>query len=329
MDDGITPSSKNGHKMQLEDLRSSLENLYDHGFSLVSLERWISGDLDVPEGRRPIVLTMDDLFFRNQILLGKDGEPDPETGIGVIWQFSKEHQDFGFHLSLFSILGDKYYPSDPAYDPDWEKEFAEVVVWLIEHDAMIYNHTYRHGYLGLVDNPVSMDTFMEQLKQNDMRLRELLAIADREDLTAKVDNILALPGGIPPQSQKDMDTLLSYRNPEGLPLQAIMHIYSAATDPIDLTYLLSPFSQEFDPFSIPRITGTLYYINYLIGHSDQFPIARYCELTLDENRIMEDSYLASQIEEAVQNKNCPSGIYFMDGRMFDATTLPVTLISHP
>ncbi|MBM3152516.1 MAG: hypothetical protein FJZ96_10010, partial [Chloroflexi bacterium] len=66
--DGISPSDKSGHKMQLGDLRASLENLYDAGFSLVSLEDWLSGDLTVPSGRRPLVLTMDDLFYTNQIL---------------------------------------------------------------------------------------------------------------------------------------------------------------------------------------------------------------------------------------------------------------------
>ena len=158
-----TSSDLSGHKIQLGDLRASLQSLYDSGFSLISLADWLAGNLTVPAGRRPLILTMDDLFFTNQILLDESGQPSPDTGIGVIWQFYQEHPDFGFHLALFAILGDKFYPFDPQYSSEpqhlgqnWESEFAQTIVWCLENDALVYNHTYLHGYLSYVDNLFSV-----------------------------------------------------------------------------------------------------------------------------------------------------------------------------
>jgi hypothetical protein len=83
---------------------------------LIPLKDWLEGDFIIPEGRKPLVITLDDLWFGNQIFIRDDGTPSPNSGIGVLWQFSQENPDFGFHAALFAINGDKYYPEREVGD---------------------------------------------------------------------------------------------------------------------------------------------------------------------------------------------------------------------
>ena len=69
--------SSNSVKVRYEDWGIQLQALYDAGYSLVSLEDWMKGKVIVPEGRRPLIFSMDDLFFRNQILLDENGNIEP------------------------------------------------------------------------------------------------------------------------------------------------------------------------------------------------------------------------------------------------------------
>jgi hypothetical protein len=318
-----TPSDTSGHKMTLGDLKNTLQKLYDSGFSLISLSDWISGNLSVPEGRRPLILTMDDLFFRNQILLDDSGQPRTDTGIGVIWQFSQEHPNFGFHLSLFAVMGDKYFPSDPQYDPDWESKMVATIVWCLENSAMVYNHTYLHGYLSNVENPISMTEFLDQLRQNDEAVRYFLNLAGRQDLIPLLGNIIALPGGAQPQSEADWESLREYKNPEGVSVQAILGIASAAADPARLEYLASPYNTIFNKFRIPRLVANLFYLDFLDEHNTEFPEGQVCTLKIEKSRLGDDQILSEQIGFAVDSGACPAGLYYAHGLLFDARVSPI------
>jgi len=94
------------HKIRKRDFLDGLEALNQAGFTLIHLEDWINGDLYVPEGRRPLVFTMDDLFYNNQIRMDENGEPRRDTGLSFAWEYGQEHPEFGFKWALFSNLGD-------------------------------------------------------------------------------------------------------------------------------------------------------------------------------------------------------------------------------
>ena len=100
-----------------------------------------------------------------------------------------------------------------------------------------------------------------------------------------------------------------------------MQVYSAATDPLDLTYLTSPFDPAFDKYMLPRITGTLYYIQYVVNQRDMFPVSQTCDLELDETRLGDPSYLLEQIQSAIQTDACPPGIYILENQIFDVRTV--------
>lgn len=313
--------SKNGRstatRVRLSDFRAELERLYQSGYTAIPLHRWLAGDLRVPDNRRPIILTMDDLFYGNQIRLGDDNIPSTETGLGVAWEFYQEHPDFGFHWALFSSLGDKTYGD--SSNPEWQLKLAEVIVWLIEHDAMIYNHTYTHANLAQTDPP----GITWSLSMNDKYLYKLLTLAGREDLIPQLGNIFAVPFGKWPRDAQGETTLINYKTPSGIPLQAIMdadYIYRP-------NFMPPPYASQFNRWRVPRIVATLSAIDYLVENSEKVPVAKSCQLgPLEQLRSDDTDYLAEQIHLAVEQQRCPQGIYATERFVFRAHGSQVELL---
>jgi len=299
-------------KTRLGDFRAHLESLYSSGYSLVSLSDWLEGNLHVSEGRRPLILTIDDLFFADQISLTEGGEPSLESGLGVLWYFYLEHPDFGFHVALFPNLGDKLYPGG-------EGELARVIAWCIDHDAIPYNHFYMHPRLDLTKPrwiPV-------EAERNDIYLRELLSMVEREDLISYLGNIIALPYSVWPNSKAGRDALFSYVSPEGVPLQAVLEADYA----VRAKYLLPPFSPDFDPWHVPRIVGTQQAIDLLTEHVELFPVSRKCEVgPLDDSRIQDQTYLEDQVLETHHKGNCPDGVYILQGWIYQVDESGLNLL---
>ena len=155
--------------------KSNLQLLYDNGFSLVSLDDWLDGTFVVPEGRKPLILTIDDFWSADQLFIDEDGTPSPYSGVGILWRFSKDHPDFGFAVSGFSNMGDKFFAdtlltSEQRFIRDsddnstiWRDKLSEAMVWAFENGVEPYNHTYTHVQL---DKTAPQD-IQYQLLQND------------------------------------------------------------------------------------------------------------------------------------------------------------------
>jgi hypothetical protein len=111
--DDSSPNS-DANKIRLSDFRAHLETIHALDFVFVSLADWLKGDLRVPAGKSPLIFTMDDLFFNNQITLGEDGQPTTASGIGVWWDFYLQPPDLGFKGALFTNLGDNSTPAPTA-----------------------------------------------------------------------------------------------------------------------------------------------------------------------------------------------------------------------
>lgn len=311
-----TSEYSTGHKVRVSDLWNQLEELNAAGFTLVAVEDWIAGNISVPPGRRPLIISMDDLFFNNQITLDENGDPSPDTAIGIFWSFAQEHPEFGFHLALFASLGDKIY-AGPDY-PDWEARLARAIAWCLDHGASVYNHTYQHVRLDKTD-PVGVKS---ELRRNDLYLRELLALIHREDLFPKLGDMLALPYGFWPDAN-GVYIIKNYVTPENVPMQAVFVIDNNER----AGFVPPPYSPKFDRYKIPRIAARPVTIQYLVDHQADFPAADSCRLgPLDPSRRSDASYIAEQIEQAVNSEQCPVGVYALDGRIFDARPLKVTLI---
>jgi hypothetical protein len=302
-------------KMRLGDFRLHLESLYESGYSLVSLGDWLAWDLQVPPGRRPLVLTIDDLFFADQISLTEAGEPSPDSGIGVLWQFSQAHPDFGFAVALFPNLGDKLYLGG-------EDALARVIVWCIENNAIPYNHFYMHPRLDLT----TARGITWEARMNDQYLRELLREAGREDLISALGNIFALPYGVWPDTQSGRNAMLSYVTPEGVGVQAVLEVDFA----VRAQFAAPPYAPGFDPLHLPRIVGTLEAIDLLMAERLHFPEASACFLeSITPDMLADPRALQQRLRIAHSEERCPPGVYAFDGHLFDVGEDSATLMVAP
>jgi hypothetical protein len=300
------------------DFKNELETLYESGYVTISLQKWLAGDLRVPEGKRPIVLSMDDLFYRNQIVLTSEGTPSDQTGLGLAWKFSQEHPNFGFHWALFANLGDKPF-GDGKTLAERDIQLANVIVWCLENDAMVYNHTYRHVRFKYT-NGIGVTA---ELKSNDLSLRRLLTLVNRQDLISKPGNLFALPAGQWPRTKDAQTALYGYKNPEGIPLQAIFDVDFIGRP----NFMAAPYAKKFDRYKLPRMVATLDAIKYLKENKETIPVAHQCEVgPLDQARTGDVNYMGEQVLNMVQSGKCSEGVYAMEHFVFRVNTTQVELL---
>lgn len=122
-----------------ENFRRDLQELYDRGYVLVPLNDYLDGDMDVPAGKSPAIITFDDSTAGHFRLLEKDGETvvDPDCAVGILRDFGEKHPGFG-HTATFFVNA---YPfGQPQY---WQKKLQLLNEWGFE----IGNHTYSHQNL--------------------------------------------------------------------------------------------------------------------------------------------------------------------------------------
>ena len=297
------------HKIRKRDFLDGLEALNQAGFTLIHLEDWINGDLYVPEGRRPLVFTMDDLFYNNQIRMDENGEPRRDTGLSFAWRYGQEHPEFGFKWSLFANLGDKWY-ADGDTEGKWKDELAQSLIWCLEHDARIYNHTYQHIRM----DKSGAEGIRWDLEQNDLFMRELLVKAGREDLIEDLGNMLAIPFGYWPEGSAYSATT-NYITPEGKSMLAIFDIDWIING---VKFMAPPYSPEFDPMKIPRIAMPPEAIEYLVAHQNEFPTPSTCQVgPLEEDKVGDQAYLEGQIQAQITSGACPQGVYILENFNFD------------
>lgn len=310
--------------MRFEDFKQQLQLLYDSGFSLVSLEDWLSGTFVVPEGRKPLIITIDDLWRADQLFIEEDGNPSPYSGIGILWRFSKDHPDFGFAVSGFSNMGDKYFAdtflqseqryirvSDDKSDV-WKDELSKAMVWGLENGVQYYNHTYTHVQLDLT----APQDIQYQLLQNDIVTRFYLSRVGRTDLIPKLGNIIALPFGVWPATYSGVEVLKNYKNPEHQPVTAILEAYNL----VEAQLTPSVFSPGFDRFKIQRISASDSMVQFIITHKDEIPSAIVCHVgPMNQEMATDVDTLRSAIAAMISSGACPEGVYNISGQIFVAS----------
>jgi hypothetical protein len=316
---------------RLNEFKDQLQTFYDNGFRLISLKDWINGTFVLPEGKKPLIITIDDLWFGNQIYIEDNGIPSIYSGIGVLWKFSQDHPDFGFHAALFAINGDKFYPEKQVgdhfyaadnidwYSLSWHIKLGNTIAWAIDHGLEVYNHTLHHYYYW---TSLTDEQYRTELSDNDVVLREFLTESGHSDLIPKLDNVIALPQGLWPDSYSGKQIILNYKNTEGKPLLAVMEAYNLNAAQLTPSH----FSDKFDPFHVARITVSKYMVQYIINHQDQVPTMLSCKLgPLDESQAANPDVIQAAIQSAVTTKVCSEGVYDVSGYVFLAKNGTVTL----
>jgi hypothetical protein len=296
------------------DLKNDLQVFYDSGYALISLDNLLSGNIRVPAGRRPLILTIDDAYFANQFALDERGQVSELSAVGAIYNFSQEHPDFGFEIAMFANFGDKHYGNLFTgtwwYEAEnWQQALAQTIIWGIEHNVYPYNHTYRHPHLDqLTDAQIQ-----PQLALNDQRLREYLTLAGHPEYASLLSNYIALPYGSFPATDKGNTLLTSYLDPEGDPVRAVFgagYEYAPA-------FASPPFSDEFDPMHLPRMAAIPSIIKLIAETASTFPSALSCTLTLPAASPDVQSIMAA-IQQKITSGLCPEGVYMLEDGVFIA-----------
>ncbi len=256
-----------------ENFRNDLERFYESGYSLVPLNDYLTGTMNAPLGRSPLVLTFDDGTRGQFRFIEEDGElvVDPDCAVGILLDFEEKHPEFG-HSATFYVN----YPAPFGN----VKHVKEKLSFLIEHGMEIGNHTYNHENL--------QGASATQIACEIGKLAK--AIDDAFDYPLLS---LALPyGGYP----KDTSTLArgNYDGHEYENLGVLLVGAEAAP---------SPHSSKFKPMAIPRIRGSQEELDKWLGYFERFPERRYVsdgdagvvtvrrgeESSLDEGRVGEST----------------------------------------
>jgi hypothetical protein len=321
-------------KMQLSEFSRELQAFYDNGFSLISLKSWIDGTFIVPPGRKPLILTIDDVWQGDTLFIQPDGTPSPLSGIGLIWEFSQAHPDFGFHVAVFSVMGDKYFPDKQVGDrflisdgQDWNSKLwrqalGNTIAWALDNGVEVYNHTLVH--FDLSEKPDSVIT--PQLWGNDQVTRERLTEVGREDLIPSLDNVIALPEGKWPSTESGKQLILRYINPEGKPVMAVMEAYNLDAKQFTPSF----FSENFNPYAIPRITASAMMTDFIVDNKELVPSAKTCVLgPMREGEQTNKDILSGLILNEIDSGECAEGVYHVNGFIFMIQDGTVTVHSIP
>lgn len=199
--------------------RRELTFLWREGYVPVRAADLAEGNLDVPAGKSPVVLTFDD-SSSEQFAYTKAGRIDSGTAIGILIDFAATHRGF-------PSTGSLYLNERPFNSSDYPKMLRD----LHERGFELGNHTLEHRDL----RSSSATEVQRQLALGKKLIADV--VPDAEVTT------LSLPLGISPEPARLAVSGrwqgLSYRH-EGVLL--------VGSNPAP-----SPFSRSFDPSGIPRI----------------------------------------------------------------------------
>jgi hypothetical protein len=209
------------YDMTGDQLRQELTRLWHDGFYPVKASDLVSGNLDVPKGLSPVVLTFDDAT-NNQVAFQPDGTLDPNSGVGILEQFAATHKDFPavatFYIPRNTFNGNGRTP-------------ASTLAWLVEHGFELGNHTKDHIPL----NTLNATGVQKQLVEGQRLIDGLVS--------GYQVKTMALPDGSLPK-----DHALAVSGSWDGQQYRFAGVFLSGAEPAP-----SPFSAKWNPTQIPRI----------------------------------------------------------------------------
>lgn len=219
--------------------RGELLQLWRQGYRPIRAKDLVRGQIEVPAGKTPVVLTFDD-SSASQFALLPDGKVDPRSAVGMLQAFARTHPGFTPTATFFVV-------SSMFEDGDGAGLLARLAGMGFE----LADHTYDHANLGKLD--------AAGVQSEIVRGERMITDAVPE---AKVWT-LALPYGVYPEPRE-----LAIRGRWDGQAYAYRGVFEVGSGPAP-----SPFSIQFDPLAIPRIEsqpwrgradlGSGYWLRYL------------------------------------------------------------------
>lgn len=222
------------------EFQAELQMLYDEGYRPVTATDYAAGEFDLPGGTHPVVLTFDDSTI-SQAQIGPDGEPEPDTALGMLEAFGDEHPDF--------------HPTGTFYVNTFPEPFVDAAVlpWLAAHGYEIGAHTRSHALL----HRLSEAAVQAEIGRN---VAEIEASVPGYEVTT-----FAVTGGIYPANRD-----LARRGTH----EGVGYEFSAVFG-VDAINAFSPFSVGFKPYAIPRVGSGLAVADAALALLRKQPEMRY------------------------------------------------------
>jgi len=197
--------------------RAELSSLYAHGYRTITAADLVAGRIDVPAGRKPMVLTFDDATV-SQYGEKPDGSVDPATATGILLAVAKAAGE-DRPVATFYVNGEPF-----AGHPSYLKDLNDLGMEVAEH-------TLSHADLRSLDDAGVQSELVKGLK----------VITDA--IPGVQVTTMALPFGVQPRNRALAARGNGYR---------FAGVLAVGANPAP-----SPYSARFDPMYIPRIRSGL------------------------------------------------------------------------
>ena len=231
--------------------RKDLARLYQLGYRTVKLSDYLDGNIDLPAGTSPVVLTFDD-SSPNQLRFVMDGGtlvPAYDCAVGMLEAFARTHPDFG-HNATFYVLPAADPPHNLFGQDEYQKQKLE---YLLDNGYELGNHTLWHQNLSTVSDA----EVQRQIGEAILWIQKLVP-------DARMDTI-ALPQGAWPK-RKQLAISGTYKGAT-YKHRAVMEAWGQPTYPYDRV--------EFNAYAIPRVQGVQRMLDLYLDMLDKQPGLRY------------------------------------------------------
>ncbi|MFG1611637.1 polysaccharide deacetylase family protein [Nonomuraea wenchangensis] len=204
-----------------DQLRKELERLAREGYVPITAAEFATGDIHVPAGHYPVVLTFDD-GHPSHFALDASGNPAPGTAVAIIQEVAARYPSFR-PTATFWVNHEPFGLRDQAAQ-------ADALRWLTERGYEVANHTWSHPNL----RALRKRKVREQIGKIERMLKKLGAPPSRT---------MALPYGSMPHGKKVART----GSWDGHRYD-FAGVFLAGAEPS-----VSPYAKNFDRGAIQRI----------------------------------------------------------------------------
>lgn len=215
----IAPDPRGAYERTPQDFRAELQRLADEDYVPVTATEFATGDIDIPAGKHPVVLTFDD-GDRSQFAVDGAGEPVPGTAVSILLDVAERNPGFTSKAT--------FYVFDPPFgEPGGER----ALTWLHERGFEIGNHTAGHPNLGELPT--------QQVQQEIAHMHRTI----RDAAPGAQVRSLALPMGVHPEDEQS-----AAAGSAGGTDYRYDSVLLVGSNPAP-----APHAADFDPLNVPRI----------------------------------------------------------------------------
>ena len=225
-----------------ERFRRDLELLYARGYRPITVAQLVDGDIDIPAGMSPVVITFDDASpgqFR-YVIRGGRKEIDPSSGVGIWLAFSRAHPEWR-NRATFCLLsgaeaGHNFF-GDRGIDGQQSSWRFEKLRFLADQGFELCGHTVWHADLSTLSDAM----IQEQIARNVLAIDSALA--------GYRVRTFALPLGEWPKNRA-LATAGRWRNPASG--REVSYAFDAVLE-VTGAPVPSPATDGFNPQALQRI----------------------------------------------------------------------------